>query len=206
MDDGLNSLFHVLYAHPFQARMERVLAGEDVGAGQPHERQPRAVRAAADGSLHRGEPDAADRLHCIFNDLGMSIDHLLHIEVLLLELQAISGPRNSFMTSLTMRSSKASFCFNPSSVKSRTMKLTVAFSRVPTMPMGCRKPCLPSVVSGEQLSLGRRSTTAAAILIACSILPLAKPGWVLTPSMVSVAPSAEKVSSSILPAVSPSIV
>ena len=40
---------------------------------------------------------------------------------------------------------------------------------------------------------------AAAILIACSILPLAKPGWVLTPSMVIVAPSAEKVSSSILP-------
>ena len=40
---------------------------------------------------------------------------------------------------------------------------------------------------------------AAAILIACSILPLAKPGWVLTPSMVMVAPSAEKVSSSILP-------
>ena len=40
---------------------------------------------------------------------------------------------------------------------------------------------------------------AAAILIACSILPLAKPGWVLTPSMVMVAASAEKVSSSILP-------
>ena len=37
---------------------------------------------------------------------------------------------------------------------------------------------------GRAVSLGRRSTMAAAILIACSILPLAKPGWVLTPSMV----------------------
>ena len=32
---------------------------------------------------------------------------------------------------------------------------------------------VPTVVSGEQPSLGRRSTMAAAILIACSILPLA---------------------------------
>ena len=40
---------------------------------------------------------------------------------------------------------------------------------------------------------------AAAILIAFSILPLAKPGWALTPLMVMVAPSAEKVSSSIVP-------
>ena len=86
------------------------------------------------------------------------------------------------------------------------MKPSVAFSSAPEMPIGCRKPCLPSVVSGEQVSFGSRSTMAAAILIACSILPLAKPGWVLTPSMVMVAPSAEKVSSSILPAVSPSIV
>ena len=51
MHDGLHGLFHVLHAHPFQPRMERVLAGEDVGAGQPHERQPRAVGAAADAVL-----------------------------------------------------------------------------------------------------------------------------------------------------------
>ena len=54
------------------------------------------------------------------------------------------------------------------------------------MPIGCRKPSRPSVVSGEQWSFGSRSTIAAAILIACSILPLAKPGWALTPSMVIV--------------------
>jgi len=58
---------------------------------------------------------------------------------------------------------------------------------------------LPSVVSGEQVPLGRRSMMAAAILIACSILPLAKPGWVRTPSMVTVAASAEKVSSLDIP-------
>src|SRR5471032_1238315 len=30
MDDGLHGLFHVLPADPFQPRVERVLAGEDV--------------------------------------------------------------------------------------------------------------------------------------------------------------------------------
>jgi len=50
-----------------------------------------------------------------------------------------------------------------------------------------QEPSLPSVVSGEQPSLGRRSTIAAAILIACSILPWrSRDGW-LTPSMVRVA-------------------
>src|SRR4029450_9579774 len=34
----LRRLFHVLAADPFQARVERVFAGEDVGAGQAHER------------------------------------------------------------------------------------------------------------------------------------------------------------------------
>ena len=51
--DGLHGLFHILPADPFQPRMEGVFAGEDVGAGQPHERQPRAVGAAADRALHR---------------------------------------------------------------------------------------------------------------------------------------------------------
>ena len=37
MHDGLHGLFHVLPADPFEARVERVLAGKDVGAGQAHE-------------------------------------------------------------------------------------------------------------------------------------------------------------------------
>src|SRR5437867_13454329 len=43
MDDGLDGPFHILPAYPFQPRMKRVLAGENIGAGQSHERQPRAV-------------------------------------------------------------------------------------------------------------------------------------------------------------------
>jgi hypothetical protein len=35
------------------------------------------------------------------------------------------------------------------------MKPSVACSSAPEMPIGCRKPCLPSVVSGEQVSFGR---------------------------------------------------
>jgi hypothetical protein len=36
----LRRLFHVLAADPFEPRMKGVFAGEDVGAGQAHERQP----------------------------------------------------------------------------------------------------------------------------------------------------------------------
>src|SRR6478752_4342150 len=48
MHDGLHGLFHVLSADPFEPRVKRVLAGKDVGAGQTHEGQARAVGAAAD--------------------------------------------------------------------------------------------------------------------------------------------------------------
>ncbi len=51
-----------------------------------------------------------------------------------------------------MSSSSASFSCNPWSVKSRTIKPIVACSSAPEIEIGCRKPCLPSVVSGEQES------------------------------------------------------
>src|ERR1700730_3266011 len=89
VDDGVNTLFHVLPAYPFQPRMERVLAGEDVGAGQSHERQPRAVGTAADGSLYRCEAGAPDGLHRVVDYLGMTVDHLLHVAVLLLDIEPI---------------------------------------------------------------------------------------------------------------------
>ena len=96
MDDGLHGLFHVLPAHPFQPRMEGVLAGEDIGAGQPHERQPRAVGAAADARLHRRQPGAADRLHRMVDDFGVSVDHLfraLYCGLFLLDAQVVSRAR-----------------------------------------------------------------------------------------------------------------
>ena len=80
-------------ADPFQPRMERVLAGEDVGAGQPHERQPRAVGAAADRALHRLEAGAADRLDRVVDDLGVTVDHLLHVAVLRLDLHPVGRAR-----------------------------------------------------------------------------------------------------------------
>ena len=46
-DDHLHRLLHVLRRHPLEPRVEVVLAGEDVRRRQPHERQPRAVGAAA---------------------------------------------------------------------------------------------------------------------------------------------------------------
>src|SRR3954453_5334117 len=76
--------------------MERVLAGEDVGAGEPHERQPPALWAAADGGLYRNLPRASDRLHRVVDDLRMSINDLLHIPILLLDLQSVSRTRKIF--------------------------------------------------------------------------------------------------------------
>ena len=67
--------------------MKRVLAGENIGAGQSHERQPRAVGAAANARLHRLEPRAADRLHRVVDDLGMTVYHPLHVPVLLFDFQ-----------------------------------------------------------------------------------------------------------------------
>src|SRR6476661_10666459 len=87
MDDGLHGFFHVLHAHPFLPRMEGVLAGKNVGAGQPHERQPRAVGAAADRTSDRFQSGAADRLDGVVDDLGVAVDHLLHVAVLRLDLE-----------------------------------------------------------------------------------------------------------------------
>ena len=80
------AFFHVLDAHPLQPGMERVLAGKDVGAGRSHERQPRAVGAAADRASHRRETGAPDCLDGVVDDLGVTVDHLPHVAILLLDL------------------------------------------------------------------------------------------------------------------------
>jgi hypothetical protein len=56
------------------------------------------------------------------------------------------------------------------------------------------------------LFFGSRSMKSAATLMALTILPLAYPGCVLNPWKVTVIASAENVSISISPRVSPSIV
>ncbi len=91
------------------------------------------------------------------------------------------------MTSFTVDSSSSSFCLRPASVKSRTIRLSCALSSPPSSRVMCRKPSRSSVVSGEQVSFGSRSTMPAAILIACSIRPFGEAGVALTPWMVMTA-------------------
>ena len=62
LDDHLHGLIHVLRRHPLEPRVEVVLAGEEIRRRQPHERQARAVGAAADRPLDRLEAGAADRV------------------------------------------------------------------------------------------------------------------------------------------------
>ena len=50
VDDHFDGLLHVLHRHPLEPRVKVVLAGEEVRRRQPHERQPRAVGAAANRS------------------------------------------------------------------------------------------------------------------------------------------------------------
>src|ERR1700731_4669140 len=69
MHDGLHRLLHVLNADPFQPGVKGGFAGEDVGAGQAHERQPRAVGAAADRAPVRFKARAADRFDGMVDDL-----------------------------------------------------------------------------------------------------------------------------------------
>ena len=93
--------------------------------------------------LVRREAGAADGFHRVVDDLGVTVDHLLHVAVLLLDLHPIGRARkvlhhvfdDAFQQLLPFPS-------GPRSVKSRTMKLSVAFSSAPEMPIGCRKALL----------------------------------------------------------------
>ncbi len=69
--------------------MECVLAGEDVRAGQSHERQARTVGAAADAGSHRCEPGTLNCLHGVGGDFRMAVQHLFHVAVLLFDFQSI---------------------------------------------------------------------------------------------------------------------
>src|SRR5450631_4281241 len=95
MHDGLHRLFHVLNADPFQPGVEGVFAGEDVGAGQAHERQPRAVGPTTDGARDRLEARAADRLDRMVDDLRMPVDDLFHVAVLRPDLEPIGRARKT---------------------------------------------------------------------------------------------------------------
>src|SRR3954469_18560889 len=68
-DHDRNRRFEVLPRRPFEARVEVVLAGEQVRRRQPHERQARAIGAATNRLLDRRQSSGADRL-------ARTLDHL----------------------------------------------------------------------------------------------------------------------------------
>lgn len=68
---------------------------------------------------------------------------------------------------------------------------TSASSAVPSMWLGWTKPSRSSVVSGDGQCVLRRCTNSAASLIALTSLPLAYPGWALTPKNFTCSVSAE---------------
>ncbi len=76
----------------------------------------------------------------------------------------------------------------------------------PSIVSGCRNPSRPSVVSGLSVRCGRRSRNIAARRTAFTIRPFPMDGWMFTPVIVTVAASAENVSSSISPLPAPSSV
>ena len=76
----------------------------------------------------------------------------------------------------------------------------------PVSSYGWMKPSRPDVVSGVSRSDGSSATISAATRSAETSLPVAWPGWTSMPVTVTIASSAENVSSSSPPSPEPSIV
>ena len=66
--------------------MEVVLAREEVGYRQPHERQAAAVGAASDGFRADLQASAAHGLGGVLGDLWATIEHLPHVPVRFLNM------------------------------------------------------------------------------------------------------------------------
>src|SRR4051794_27908465 len=87
LDHDADRGLQVLARGPLEARVEVVLAGEEVGRRQPHERETRPVRAAADRLFDRGQAGATDRLARALDDRRMAVEDFAHVAVLLLDLE-----------------------------------------------------------------------------------------------------------------------
>src|SRR3954447_4973492 len=73
---------HVLDADPLALAVGVVAAREDVRGRQAHLRERRAVGAAANRGHPRLEPDTADGLLQVRDDLGMPLKRVAHVAVL----------------------------------------------------------------------------------------------------------------------------
>src|SRR5690606_14495231 len=67
---------------PLLFAMEGMPPGKDIGAGQAHERKPRAIGPAADTPADRLHARAPDRLQTNFHDLWVAVEYLFHVAVL----------------------------------------------------------------------------------------------------------------------------
>src|ERR1051325_2547691 len=86
MHDDVDRLLHLLDGYPFEARMEIVLAREQIGRGQPHERQSRSVRPATNGAPANLEPCTSDGFARVLDDLGVPVEHFLHVSIRFLDV------------------------------------------------------------------------------------------------------------------------
>ena len=193
---GRRGKAHVLDADPFALAVDVLRAGEDVRRREAHRREQRAVGTAAERRPPGLEADAADRLLEVPDDLGeraragragcgsgsgLGLDR---------------AARLAAATSAARARRKATCSSSRSSSKSRTLIRSSIDDAWPSTTAGWTKPSRPSVVSGESRSCGRRSTIAAASLIALTSSPFAQPAWIERPRILSRTWAPENVSSS----------
>ena len=87
VQDHLGGLHHAFERHILQLAMEVVSASEDVGAWQAHEREVGAIGAATNGLHFRLDVGHLHGLNRSFHDEEMRLNLLVHVVVLVLQLQ-----------------------------------------------------------------------------------------------------------------------
>ena len=175
-------------------------AGEEIRRRQPAVREACPVGAAADDRAHRLEPDPAHGLLGRLDHLRMAVDHLVHVPVLLLLAHVDRSPRFP----LAHRGEPP----HQREVLLDLRQVVVADDQLDHRLLGaardlvgCTNPSRSSVVSGESESRGSAATKSAASLIAFTSCPLAVPGCVERPRIVTTTFAALNVSASISPGV-----
>ena len=85
IQDHLLGLAHRRERTVFELAVEIHASGEEVGARQAHEREARAVRAAANGPHEGFHAGHLHRFQSLVDHLRVRLDHLAHVVVLILE-------------------------------------------------------------------------------------------------------------------------
>src|SRR5438093_10732870 len=85
LDNGVHGFVHILDRHPFKPRVNVVLTGEQIWCRKAHERETRAVRAAANLMQSRRDARAFHPLSRVLDDFRVLFEHVLHVAILLLD-------------------------------------------------------------------------------------------------------------------------